>query len=557
MQILQSKIILAKNINIDKNYINVIDYSESNMVSLVSSESHLVAQKNDYQFIRNNGTIYVDIPYATCLQANYIAFQNKDYSNKWFFAWIDEVIFNSDKNAEIRYTIDQWSTWHDYWTQKPCYVQREHVNDDTIGLHTVPENLDVGEVIEEDSTDDSSFNHYLWIVIESEFNPETKRRFNGVSVVNGNFQAFPYYFIKYYFPMDTSAPYSNLANFLLCVASGGGSNISDILTGNIEYIKNIFIVPQACINEGDLDPVTVQGNALFNTFSYFKCTASLECEEFTQNITKLTIYTDGQTTVPIRNNKCYCYPYNYLLVSNNIGNQNIYKYEDFSNPTTATFKFIGSVCIGASGKMLPMNYKGMLNDFDESIPLPKYPVCSWSSDAFTNWLTQNAINMSTNIVGIGANYYTAEYQMQQGEVSSGSILGAPMSIASGVMRTIGAFHSASLLPNIQGGQNTADVNFSSGINTFVFHRMRCKTEYLLRIDDFFTRFGYKIDRVKNANLTGRSIFNYVEIGSNESIGQGTLPSQAMETINNAFRKGVTIWHNHANIGNYNLDNSII
>jgi len=30
----------------------------------------------------------------------------------------------------------------------------------------------------------------------------------------------------------------------------------------------------------------------------------------------------------------------------------------------------------------------------------------------------------------------------------------------------------------------------------------------------------------------------------------------MEEINNACRKGVTIWHNHANIGNYNLSNNI-
>ena len=557
MQILQSKIILAKNINIDKNYINVIDYSESNMVSLVSSQSHLVAQKNDYQFIRNNGTIYVDIPYATCLQANYIAFQNKDYSNKWFFAWIDEIIFNSDKNAEIRYTIDQWSTWHDYWSQKPCFVQREHVNDDTIGANTIPENLDVGEIIQQDFTDDSSFNSNLWIVVECEWDPKTKERFNGVTMANGNFQAFPYYFIKYPFPLTTATPLAHLTNFLLCVASGGGSSVSDILTGNIEYIKNIFIVPQACISELDMQHIEVTGNALFDTFWYYKTDASLECESFLQNVPKLHVFSDNGVNVPIRNNKCYCYPYNYLMVSNNIGNQNIYKYEDFADSVNATFKFIGSVCIGASGKMLPMDYKGMHNDWDESIPLPKYPTCSWSSDAFTNWLTQNAINMSTKITGIGTDYYTGEYRMQQGEITSGSILGTPMSIASGVMSTIGAFQSAKLLPNIQGGQNTADVNFSAGINTFVFKRMRCKTEYILRIDDYFTRFGYKIDRVKNANLTGRSIFNYVEIGSNESIGQGSLPSQAMETINNAFRKGVTIWHNHANIGNYNLNNTIV
>lgn len=219
MQILQSKIILAKNINIDKNYINVIDYSESNMVSLVSSGSHLVAQKDDYQFIRNNGTIYVDIPYATCLQANYIAFQNKDYSNKWFFAWIDEIIFNSDKNAEIRYTIDQWSTWHDYWNQKPCFVQREHVNDDTIGLHTVPENLDVGEMIEQDKVEIQNLASELYIVIESEYNPRTNKTFSGITMVNGQFQAFPYYFIPYELPMQNANAYNNLLNFILCTAT--------------------------------------------------------------------------------------------------------------------------------------------------------------------------------------------------------------------------------------------------------------------------------------------------------------------------------------------------
>ena len=31
----------------------------------------------------------------------------------------------------------------------------------------------------------------------------------------------------------------------------------------------------------------------------------------------------------------------------------------------------------------------------------------------------------------------------------------------------------------------------------------------------------------------------------------------MDTINNACRRGVTTWHNHANVGNYALDNIIV
>lgn len=165
MATMTSKIILAKNINIDKQYTNVLSYSEQEMLELCQSQTHLVASANNYAFIRPTGSIMAGFTYAQCLQANYIAFQNPDYSNKWFFAWIDDVIYKGDKNTEITFTVDAWSTWFDYWTKKTCFINRQHVNDDTIGLHTIPENLDVGEVIEEIETEDEAYgNEYGFYV---------------------------------------------------------------------------------------------------------------------------------------------------------------------------------------------------------------------------------------------------------------------------------------------------------------------------------------------------------------------------------------------------------
>lgn len=141
------KIILCKGINMDRDYVNVLNYTESQMLTLCQSQNHLVASSNDYSFIdMSKGVIYTDFNYDTCINANYIAFQNPDYSQKWFFAFLDDVVYKGDKNTELRFTVDSWSTWFDYWTAKTCFVAREHVNDDTIGLHTIPENLDVGEV---------------------------------------------------------------------------------------------------------------------------------------------------------------------------------------------------------------------------------------------------------------------------------------------------------------------------------------------------------------------------------------------------------------------------
>ena len=45
------------------------------------------------------------------------------------------------------------------------------------------------------------------------------------------------------------------------------------------------------------------------------------------------------------------------------------------------------------------------------------------------------------------------------------------------------------------------------------------------------------------------------VDKSEEIGYGDVPSQYMEIINQACRKGVTIWHNHANVGNFSLNTS--
>ena len=238
--------------------------------------------------------------------------------------------------------------------------------------------------------------------------------------------------------------------------------------------------------------------------------------------------------------------------------------------------------VGCSGRIVPKNYKRMATNDDEALPLGKYPTCAWSSDAFTNWLTQNGVNMAVNAGmlagGIAASVMTGgaaaplaamalagantEQQRQKiglqqnlSNVQSGASMG--LSIASSIGNTIGQFYSASLMPNISGGQATGDIIWSANRNCYSFRQMRVKTEYLRIIDDYFTRFGYAIKRIELPNITGRTYWNYVEIGSSEEIGYGEVPSKFMETINNACRRGVTIWHNHANVGNYSLNNTIL
>lgn len=140
-----SELILCSNIRLDRAYSNVIDYSESDMLSLCRTNK--IAGDNNYSFIRSESRLVTSIPYGTALQGNYIAFQNPDYSNKWFFGFVDDVKYVNDNSTEIYYTIDQFSTWFRDLTINDCYVLREHTNDDTIGNNTQPEGLELGEYI--------------------------------------------------------------------------------------------------------------------------------------------------------------------------------------------------------------------------------------------------------------------------------------------------------------------------------------------------------------------------------------------------------------------------
>lgn len=544
---MNSKILLVKNIHIDRQYTNVLSYSEVQMLELC--QANLVAQADNYSFLRPTGSIMAGFTYSQCLQANYIAFQNPDYSNKWFFAWIDDVIYKGDKNTEITFTVDAWSTWFDKWQKKTCFINRQHTNNDTIGLHTIPENLDVGEVIQESITEDLAYGNDFgyWIAVASnwtikdgssgaealESNKGTQ--FAGITVYDNTVFGTQLFF----FHITELSSFKDLVLLLL------RTNVDN----HIEDVQNIFILPEVAIELSKLIQHTAKVISDENTFSFYTMGYDMSPEKFNTEIDKITSFSDYTP----KNNKCFVYPYNYLFVSNNQGSNNIYKYEDF-NTEKCVFENQFSIAIGGSGRIVPKNYKGMATNDDEALALGKYPTCAWSSDAFTNWLTQNSVNMA---VSLGLTAGAVATTIATVGTTVPALTGAVMSVAGNIGNQIGQFYQASLLPNINGGQANGDVIWACNRNMFTFRQMRVKTEYLKIIDDYFTRFGYAVKSLAMPNITGRKYWNYVEIGASEEIGYGEVPAKYMDTINNACRRGVTIWHNHANLGNFNLDNSII
>lgn len=80
-------------------------------------------------------------------QYNYLIYKNEAYSNKYYYCYIDSMDYINDNCTHIHISTDVFQTYQFDFIYKQCFVEREHVNDDSVGLHTQPENIEHGDYI--------------------------------------------------------------------------------------------------------------------------------------------------------------------------------------------------------------------------------------------------------------------------------------------------------------------------------------------------------------------------------------------------------------------------
>ena len=66
------------------------------------------------------------------IEYNYAMYQNENYSNKWFFAFIDNMKYINDSMTEISISTDVWQTWQFDLTFLESFIDREmcYTNED-------------------------------------------------------------------------------------------------------------------------------------------------------------------------------------------------------------------------------------------------------------------------------------------------------------------------------------------------------------------------------------------------------------------------------------------
>lgn len=491
--------------------------SESAQATYFASLPHL--RVTDFTYQRKDNVIRYPAHIDSLYEYNYVMYRNSGYSSKYFYAFITKMEYINDNMTNIYIKTDTYQTWMFDLQFKKSFVEREHVNDDTIGKHTVPEQLETGEYKVYSSLLDDRFNSFVYMLLVTEWmtqgsNPPLATNFGGVPYAGG----------AYVFRTLTE---------MINVINGYPQD------ARADAIYGCYMIPKVIVNH--------DFNATLYETKYEGQTSPVYLDASIDKPTTL----DGYSP---KNKKVLTFPYTYLTISNNNGSYNTLKIERFSD-NKCNFIIQGVPVMGGSIKLIPKNYNGVAENGLEGIIAGKYPTLNWSADEYTNWLTQNGVNIG---LGIGSSALTIAGGV--GLVATGAgalagvgaIVGGSMSIA----QQLGQIYEHSLQPNsARGNVNGGDINVCASRNTFIYEVNGITSEYAKIIDDFFSSFGYKVNSYKVPNITGRRNWNYVKCDGVNI--EGSIPQEDMQEIKSLFNNGITLWHNPSTFLDYSQNNDII
>lgn len=471
---------------------------------------------------------------------NYCMYRNHNYSNKWFYAYVTDLQWANEQTTIVSLKTDVYQTWQFDLQFKASFIEREHVNDDTFGLHTIPENFELGDYVCNTKND-------LQIARPNDGSAIVVFQVTTVDMGNGNA-----------FPSPTSNVITGIPQgcymFGIPLQSGNEGRIQYTIgvfdsNGKGESIVSIFLAPYLA-SEWE----TKNGTGTLSAETYYVPKTSWASRtDLVPSISRNSTI-NGYTP---KNNKLFTYPYNYLYISNNAGADVDFHYENFNgDPAFALYSTLEQ---GGSVMLMPQNSKlatgGVSGDaWNEGIPAGKLPILSWVSDYYLNWQAVNGANIKIQALTSAVSWGMSTLKTMTGSESGGTYsTGRLASDVAGIMQQVK--EAKMTPPQAEGNVGSGDVGFATGESKFTFRKMSIRAEYARIIDSYWNAFGYRVNAFKVPNRTGRQNWNFVKtVGCNI---EGDIPQSDMQEIKGIFNSGVTLWHNPATFLDYSQTNNIV
>ena len=568
----------------------------------------------DFRHIRKDGEILVNIPYDHIVAEgyNYCCAINTHPYKRWYY-FITGKRYVSQQVTALQVELDVIQTYQFDWAIPACFVEREHVVDDTVGANLIDEGLELGEIISYASKEATDLDP-LAIVIQSSVelranmkDPEGNALAIGTAL-NGTFVDNAYSGFTLFAVHNTENGAITIRDTLskLDAAGKDGSSIVSMwmypkimldVNNATSHTMYCFVAEGEYVNirgtastEGEVVGTLHRGDAVtlveyeptdgwysisspvrgYVMASYLSAahpdTHETPGTEWTDTIGS-PVLVRGTTqmmwdglgskkngTYTPRNQKLLTFPYKYLYVYNNTGNGAAYHYELFADDVPK-FKIGGNLANDGCLRLIPQNYRGYANDNESGLTLTGFPTCAWTQDMYKIWMAQNAntqdLTIQSGTIQAAAGAASAAFSAFTLD-GAGVASGANMAY-SGYKQIAGvmaARQDKMVQPPQAKGVQSSNCNITLNQHHFVQSESGVTPEYAARLDQYFDMYGYQVNMVKVPEIMSRPMWNYVKtLGC---VVLGGIDAEDRRKIGAIFDKGITLWHAPDTMYRYDL-----
>lgn len=436
-------------------------------------------------------------------QFNYLRFKNREYSEgDWNYCFITGWEYISAHSAKVYFERDAWINNIGVMQFGDMYIERE--NTDTV--NDLPEPVSINRYIRKMSwTEDPSGLNTLYCLLAS-------------TRMDGEAAECTIDRVKYPMYLDTSYDISNILQTVKqFVDAGRDANL-----------VMAFALPGEYVLRDDVHTIS---------FKTKEVVASRKTGSYTP-----------------KNKKCLRYPFCYCQIGDYTGNSQILKWE---NGSGGSLHFWIRGGVGGNG-LAQMSQRlstggsasddGYTTSIAHSISVP----IGLTGGGYASWLAQNmatingqqqqqAISTGSQLAGtVGSAITGAAIGGKAGVAGAlvGGIAGAAIDLAGFEISQNTMMANAEFTPtNAQVPQGSIVPLYTMGLlGFFALSVYPCKSE-MVALDNFFTRYGYTVNRIGKPNIHGSHYF----IKTSGAVVTGKCPQEERNLIMAALDRGVTFW----------------
>lgn len=579
----QTSVYLCENVPLDNDYKDTIYFASelSQSTYFKGKATHVYEAQMSYQRVNHRvadpygrpnprvpHSCRVDVVMDRIANCNYMFFYNRidGMKEKVYYCFIEQINYINPNCSEIIYSIDVLQTYLFDVTINDSYVVREHCKD-------LQEDLD--NIADEGFTVDDYVNRQT----SGDITPFDNSKIN-IRIIIG----------KYVDGFRSDILHGMYHDNVILSGQLFGCGVIDYNESSIDELVRKVNFDLKMLNDSDVNIVAVVQYFNFDDYNP---------SDIAQRPYEKAIDTgiSAHWSAEYKNLKCFKSPftmYEMRTSDNEILSLKPELFLPFNIDETLKVERIVSLTDTQEFLYSPYGYCNLSIVSDASLTGALYYnsikastgfTIPFSTDTYARWYAQNRAKLATTeligtalliaggVSGASAAFQAAEAgTVLESGIASKTVAAEAESIlassASAMRRGIGqavgglgtVAHTEATKADMRnrgetvhkGSPPTSVASLLGGVGC-MFYVMSATDYRMKQIDDFFTRYGYAVNRLKKPNLDSRPHWNYVQL-RNPNI-TGSIPVWAMSAIKAIFSAGITLWKNGDEIGDYELDNS--